>query len=69
VNRCDPSQRVPALEEICLGFEKCIKDNLTGHSGILAESLGDTVEAFLYAISYSSILKIVIAILAVYGSV
>lgn len=60
INKCDPSTRVPAIEELCNEWECIIKNGYgsIGYTRIIAEVFGDVVDGFVRKFSIRSSLVV-----------
>ena len=58
LNRCDPSTRVPALEQMCGEWDCLIRNGMSGikYTRIAIEMLGDIIDGFISKFSIKSIL-------------
>ncbi len=56
------------MQEKCFGYEKCMQQGKTGQITILAESLGEMVETFLYTLSLSTVAKLTLGGLGLIGA-
>lgn len=56
VNKCDPSTRVPAIEEVCNKWECVIRNGYgsVGYTRIIAEVFGDVMDGFVRKFSVRS---------------
>lgn len=52
-NRCSPSQRVPAMEKVCMEWESCMSRNpsTTSRARLHAETIAEILNGFFGAIS------------------
>lgn len=59
-NECDPAIRVPALEQRCLAWERCMHQDpkAVGRSRVGAQTLGGVVEGLVEPISWRTILVV-----------
>lgn len=66
-NRCDPSQRVPAMEKACTAWEKCMNrdPSVVGRARVSAETFAEIVNSFIEPISYKTM---IFCLLLVFGS-
>ena len=67
-NRCDPSTRVPALVSACQAWEECMGRDphlVARRSGISAEIFGETLNSFFNALSWKTILSLIVIVLGV----
>lgn len=67
-NRCDPSTRVPALVSACQAWEECMGRDphlVARRSGISAEIFGETLNSFFNALSWKTILSLIVLVLGV----
>ncbi|CAO3689360.1 unnamed protein product [Umbelopsis ramanniana] len=58
-NRCDPKDRVPAMDEACRNWETCIhRDPLVvGRAKVSAETFAEIINGFVDPISYKSMVS------------
>lgn len=56
INKCDPSTRVPAMEDLCNRWECVIKNGYgsVGYTRIIAEVFGDVIDGFVRKFSIRS---------------
>ncbi|KAI7878742.1 hypothetical protein K492DRAFT_238348 [Lichtheimia hyalospora FSU 10163] len=54
-NRCDPSTRLPAMDEQCRRWQQCLyRPMWVGKTRVLSETLGDIVNGFFDTISFKT---------------
>ena len=58
LNKCAPAERVPGVEKLCLQYEECMRKSQVGLIAILAESMGEMLETFLFSLSLSAFAKL-----------
>ncbi|KAI9314857.1 Di-sulfide bridge nucleocytoplasmic transport domain-containing protein [Dichotomocladium elegans] len=62
-NRCDPSTRLPAMDELCRQWQQCLyRPMWVGRSKVLAETLGDIISGFFDTLSFKAMFFIVITV-------
>eukprot|EP01137_Pigoraptor_chileana_P020883 Opistho-2@83813 len=57
-NRCTPPDRIPAMEELCMQWEKCMNRDpkVVGRAKISAETFAGIVNSFIEPISYKTMI-------------
>ncbi|CDS09394.1 hypothetical protein LRAMOSA10754 [Lichtheimia ramosa] len=56
-NRCDPSTRLPAMDEQCRRWQQCLyRPMWVGKTRVLSETLGDIVNGFFDTISFKTMM-------------
>ncbi|KAG2172259.1 hypothetical protein INT43_004800 [Umbelopsis isabellina] len=63
-NRCDPENRVPAMDESCRNWETCMDrdPDIVGRAKVSAETFAEIVNGFIDPISYKSMLFFLVLI-------
>jgi len=65
INKCHPSERVPALAQTCLDFEVCRQRKNAKEISVLVEAFGHILDKFISQQSITSILKIIFVALII----